>query len=82
MATTKKPTATKTATVRARIEPDLKVEAESILAALGLNATDAIRLFYTQITLANGLPFNVRVSERRHARGDPAGSRSRWNDSL
>ena len=51
----------KTGMIRARIDPDLKGRAESILHDLGLNASDAIRLFYTQITLNSGLPFSVKV---------------------
>jgi len=41
----------KTATVRARIEPELKKEAENLLGKLGLSATQAIALFYRQIAL-------------------------------
>ena len=51
----------KTGMIRARIDPDLKVRAEAILGNLGLTASDAIRLFYTQITLNDGLPFPVKV---------------------
>lgn len=51
----------KTDMIRARIDPDLKVRAEAILQAVGLNASDAIRLFYSQITLHQGLPFDVRI---------------------
>jgi len=51
----------KTDMIRVRIDPTLKDEAETILATLGLNASDAIRLFYTQITLSEGLPFPVKV---------------------
>ena len=51
----------KTGMIRARIDPDLKDRAETILGNLGLNASDAIRLFYTQITLNDGLPFPVKV---------------------
>src|SRR5438105_191584 len=47
--------------IRARIDPALKVHAETILSNLGLNASDAIRLFYTQVTLSNGLPFEVKI---------------------
>lgn len=52
----------KSATVRARIEPHLKREAEGMLEKLGLSATQAITLFYRQITLRKGLPFNVVIS--------------------
>ena len=52
---------TKTATVRARIKPDLKERAERVLRDLGLNPTQAITLFYRQIELHQGLPFEVVV---------------------
>lgn len=51
----------KTATVRARLEPSLKEKAEEILQSLGLSTTQAITLFYKQIEMNNGLPFNVVV---------------------
>jgi DNA-damage-inducible protein J len=51
----------KTGMIRARIDPDLKDRAETILNAEGLNASEAIRLFYTQIVLEDGLPFPVRI---------------------
>jgi len=51
----------KTATVRARIEPRLKKEAEHVLEDLGLSATKAITLFYRQVTLRKGLPFDVVI---------------------
>ena len=38
----------KTAMVRARLEPDLKDYAEGIFHRLGLNATQAITMFYRQ----------------------------------
>lgn len=51
----------KTATVRARIEPRLKKEAEELLEELGMSATQAITLFYRQVTLRKGLPFDVVI---------------------
>ena len=54
----------KSATLRARVEPDLKDKAESILTTLGLSATDAITLFYAQIVLRKGLPFAVEIPNR------------------
>ena len=52
---------TKTAMVRARLEPVLKKDAEQVLAEVGLSPAEAIRLFYRQISLHRGLPFEVRV---------------------
>ena len=54
----------KTTTVRARIEPGLKKEAEHVLGDLGLSATQAITLFYRQVTLRKGLPFDVVIPNR------------------
>ena len=51
----------KEATIRARIEPQLKENAEGILKKLGLNSTTAITIFYNQITLRQGLPFEVEI---------------------
>jgi DNA-damage-inducible protein J len=51
----------KTATVRARIQPKLKEHAEIIFHRLGMNATQAITLFYKQVELRNGLPFAVAI---------------------
>jgi DNA-damage-inducible protein J len=51
----------KTATIRARVEPSLKKHVEKIFEKLGLNATQAINLFYKQVELNNGLPFDLKV---------------------
>ena len=51
----------KTAMIRARMEPDLKTEAEQVLAQVGLTPLEAIRLFYRKVPLQGGLPFEVRV---------------------
>lgn len=51
----------KTAAIHSRIDPHIKLRAEKILHQLGLSPTEAIRIFYTQITLRNGLPFQVEI---------------------
>ncbi len=51
----------KSANLYARIEPDLKEQAENILAALGIPASNAITMFYKQIILQKGLPFEVKL---------------------
>ena len=51
----------KTSTIRARIEPDLKGKAEHIFQQLGLTTTQAITLFYKQVELKKGLPFDVAI---------------------
>ena len=51
----------KSSTIRARIEPDLKEKAEHIFRKLGLTTTQAITLFYRQVEMRNGLPFDVVI---------------------
>ena len=51
----------KTAMVRARIEPHLKLQAERVLDRLGLTPTQAITIFYRQVELRDGLPFDVVI---------------------
>jgi DNA-damage-inducible protein J len=51
----------KSAMIRARVDPVLKKEAESVFQELGLSTTQAITLFYQQVKWYRGLPFEVRV---------------------
>ena len=57
--------ATKSANLYVRIEPDVKEQAEGILAALGIPASNAINMFYKQIILQRGLPFEVKMPSVR-----------------
>jgi DNA-damage-inducible protein J len=58
----------KSAMVRARIEPELKKHAEDIFRQLGLSVTQAITLFYKQVEARNGLPFNLVIPAEETAR--------------
>lgn len=51
----------KTATVRARVDPALKQEAERVLDELGLTPTAAITLYYEQIVKRRGIPFDLSL---------------------
>jgi DNA-damage-inducible protein J len=53
--------ATKSDTVRARVEPKLKRDVERILNEIGLSTSEAITLFLRQVLLTRGLPFPVRI---------------------
>ena len=57
--------AAKSANLYARIEPDVKEQAENILSALGISASNAIHMFYKQIILQKGLPFGVKIPENK-----------------
>ena len=51
----------KSANLYARIEPDLKENAEAILNVLGISASSAITMFYKQIVMHNGIPFELKI---------------------
>jgi DNA-damage-inducible protein J len=54
----------KTAMIRARTSPDLKSDVEGILKKLGLTTTEAINLFFSQVKLHKGIPFEVRIPNK------------------
>jgi DNA-damage-inducible protein J len=54
----------KNAVVRARIDSALKANAVRVLAACGLEPSDAIRLFLQQVVAHQGIPFDIRSAER------------------
>ena len=51
----------KSANVSVRIEPEIKEEAENILEALGIPVSNAINMFYKQIILQDGIPFEMKL---------------------
>lgn len=55
----------KTGNLYVRIDPDVKSEAEGILSALGIPASNAINMFYKQIILQRGIPFDVKLPQTR-----------------
>ena len=57
----------KTANIYARIEPDVKKEAEDILSSLGVPVSSAINMFYKQIILRKGIPFDVTLQKTKPA---------------
>ena len=50
----------RTATVRARIDPELKLEVDALLRAQGVSPSEAIELFYRQIKRQRGLSFKAK----------------------
>lgn len=55
---------TKEAMIRARIESELKEEVEKIFSELGVSITEAITIFYKQVQLNQGFPFEVRIPNK------------------
>lgn len=62
--------ATKTANVLARVEPDVKEQAETILAKLGISASTVINMLYKQIIMTRSIPFSLSVPAAPLARDE------------
>ena len=52
---------TNTNAVYARIDTNLKENAENILNQLGITPSSAIQMLYSQIVLQKGMPFELRL---------------------
>lgn len=50
----------KTATINMRVDPQVKSDAESIFASLGMTLAEAINVFLHKSLMEGGLPFDVR----------------------
>ena len=51
----------RTANVFARVEPELKEQAESVLNQLGISMSNAVGMFLQQIVLQKGIPFEMKL---------------------
>ncbi len=54
----------KSAMVRARLEPKLKEQVEAVFQKMGISSTQAITMFYKQVELRDGLPFDVVIPHK------------------
>lgn len=50
----------KTDTINIRIEPILKQQAEETLNYLGLTMSEAVNLFFRQVVINDGIPFEIK----------------------
>lgn len=53
-----------TSAVYARIDTNLKENAENILRQLGISPSSAIQMLYSQIVLTRGMPLDLHLPER------------------
>lgn len=53
--------ATKSANILARVEPEVKEQAEEILSKLGIPASVVINMLYKQIIMTKSIPFSVAL---------------------
>ena len=55
----------RTSNVFARVEPEIKEQAESVLNQLGIPMSNAIGLFLRQVIMQRGIPFDMRLPSRK-----------------
>ena len=53
------------ATVRCRINPEVKEQAEEVLASIGMSTSDAMRLFLKQVAIRGAFPLELRVPNQQ-----------------
>ena len=51
----------RTSSVFARVEPEIKEQAEQVLSKLGIPMSSAIGLFLRQVIMHRGIPFDMRL---------------------
>ena len=51
----------KTTSIFARVEPEIKEQAEMVLNKLGIPMSSAVNIFLRQVVIQNGLPFDVKI---------------------
>ena len=54
-----------TSVVYARTDTNLKNNAESILSQLGISPSSAVQMFYSQIVLKKGMPFELNLTSSK-----------------
>ncbi|OGI00595.1 MAG: hypothetical protein A2Y25_07565 [Candidatus Melainabacteria bacterium GWF2_37_15] len=54
----------KTEVLRVRISPELKQSVQKILEKLGLSTSEAINIYFKQIEMEQGLPFEVKIPNK------------------
>ena len=54
----------RTSNVFARVEPEVKEQAEVILKQLGIPMSNAVGMFLRQVVLQRGIPFEMKIPKR------------------
>jgi DNA-damage-inducible protein J len=58
----------KSAYIRARIEPELKIDAEAIFQELGVTATQVITMLYRQVLRTGKIPLDLNLAKKEISR--------------
>ncbi len=51
----------KTSTIQTRIDPIIKKNVQKILNQLNMSMSEAISIYFSQIALHNGIPFEIKI---------------------
>ncbi len=54
----------KTAVIQTRVDPIVKQHAQAILQELNISMSEAISMYLSQITLHNGIPFEIKIPNK------------------
>lgn len=54
-------TMSKSNQIQVRIDPDTKAVAEAVFAKLGIKPSEAVRMFYHQVSINQGIPFELKI---------------------
>ena len=63
----------KNSTITVRLDPQVKQNPEAVLKTLYLTTSQAMNLFFTQVSLNKGIPFNVHIPNQATAKTIQAG---------
>ncbi len=55
----------RTSNIYVRVEPNVKEQAEAVLDKLGIPMSNAVAIFLRQVVMHNGLPFEVKIPDRK-----------------
>ncbi|GGL63840.1 type II toxin-antitoxin system RelB/DinJ family antitoxin [Sporolactobacillus putidus] len=55
----------RTSNIFARVEPEIKEQAEQVLEQLGIPMSNAIGLFLRQVVLQRGIPFDIKLPKSK-----------------
>lgn len=51
----------KTVKMNIRVNKDIKQKAEKVFISLGLTNSQAVNMFFNQVVLNNGIPFDIKI---------------------
>jgi len=74
--------ATRNSVVRARIDGNIKIEAEAVLASIGLTASDAFRMLMVRIAKEKMLPFAPLIPNEETIEAMKAARRGEYSAAM